>query len=110
MQARLTFIKTFGGAPLLIVATMPKDEQRSKVHAQSLGAAFQNMLLAAHAEGLGTCWMVHPLIVSDSVLAAAAIPESEELFAVTPLGYPEAIPAPVPRLDPELNNKVVWVN
>jgi len=108
MQSRLKFAQTFGGAPFLIIATMPKDE-RIKVHTQSVAAAFQNMLLAAHAEGLGTCWMMHPLVVADNIYSVASIPADEELFAVTPLGYPAVTPGIVARLDPELNSKVVWV-
>jgi nitroreductase len=62
---------------------------------QGIGAAIQNMLLAAHALGLGACWMGktrEPAI--ETVIAAR---DSEELMALIPIGHPVDIPEPPSR-------------
>src|ERR1700704_3659263 len=41
---------------------------------QSVAMAVQNLLLAAHAEGLGACWMCAPLFCGEAVRAALALP------------------------------------
>jgi len=51
------FFSNLGNAPLAIFAYYtPTGDDYSDV--QSVAAAIQNMLLAAHSMGLGTCWMV----------------------------------------------------
>lgn len=100
------------GAPLVIAATMPKAEnpRRMQMHLQSVAAAFQNMLLAAYAEGLGTCWMTGPLADDAALRTLLDLPDDEVLVAVTPLGYPDESIADKPRLDPDLQTKLVWVD
>lgn len=109
----LTWAKTYGGAPLIIVATMPRDEQqprRCKMHLESVSAAFQNLLLAAYAEGLGTCWMTGPLADEAGLTEILSLPADEEIVALTPLGYPDQVVDDKPRLDPDLKEKVVWLD
>lgn len=104
--------KTYGGAPLIVVATMPHDDQRPrrhKMHLESVSAAFQNLLLAAHAEGLGTCWMTGPLADEANLAKILDLPAAEEIVALTPLGYPDQVVEDKPRLDPELKEKVIWL-
>jgi nitroreductase len=47
------------------------------------------MLLAAHDQGLGTCWLGYPLGASDVIREVLGIPEEEHLRAVVSLGYPD---------------------
>lgn len=107
----LNWAKNYGGAPLIVVFTQPKEEKdgRRKMHLESVSAAFQNMLLAAYAEGLGTCWMTGPLGDEAGVRQAVGIPDNEEIVALTPLGYPDQTVGDKPRLDPELKEKAIWV-
>lgn len=108
----LQWAKTYGGAPLIIVATMPREElqpRRHKMHLESVAAAFQNLLLAAHAEGLGTCWMLGPLVDEANIVSILDLPTDEEIVAITPLGYPAEVVAAKPRHDPDLQEKVVWL-
>lgn len=108
----LNWAKTYGGAPLIIVATMPYDAEqprRYKMHLESVSAAFQNLLLAAHAEGLGTCWMTGPLGDEATLNSILDLPKNEEIVALTPLGYPDQVVEDKPRHDPSLTEKVVWV-
>jgi nitroreductase len=69
----------------------------------------ENLLLAATALGLGTCWMTGPLRDEKTLHRILAIPDDKEIVAVTPLGYPEKFPQAPPRLDPALTQKVRWV-
>ena len=102
--------RTYGGAPLIIVATMPREEgRRAKMHLESVSAAFQNLLLAAHAEGLGTCWMTGPLGDEATLNQILELPNNEEIVALTPLGYPDQTVGDKPRLDPDLKGKFVWL-
>jgi len=57
---------------------------------QSAGACIQNMLLAAHALGLGTVWLGQ--IVNDQAATLNTLGKSEddyELQAVIALGHPD---------------------
>lgn len=68
------------------------DERRNaleKVMAvQSVAIAGQNLLLAAHAAGLGACWMCAPLFCPDVVRETLDLPSDWEPQALLTLGYP----------------------
>ncbi len=55
---------------------------------QSVALAAQNLMLAAHAEGLGACWMCAPLFCPDVVRAELDLPADWEAQALITLGYP----------------------
>lgn len=103
--------RQFFGAPLVIVALAPvgKNDSLRKMHLESVSAAFENLLLAACAEGLGSCWMTGPLQDEATLRTVLKIAEDKEIVAVTPIGYPAFIPKAPPRLDPELKTKVTWI-
>lgn len=91
-------LERFTQAPALIVACLTMkdmvqyaDESRQKCErdlaVQSLGAAIQNMLLTAHAEGLGACWFCAPIFCKDAVRRVLQIPKDVEPQALIALGY-----------------------
>jgi nitroreductase len=49
--------------------------------------AFTQLILAARAEGLGTCWI--GAFSNDKVKEAMGLPDDENVVAVTPIGYPD---------------------
>ncbi len=57
--------------------------------------AFEHICLAAHAVGLGTCWM--GLFDEADMKAKLGIPDHMRVVGVTPLGYPDQEPKPRPR-------------
>jgi len=87
------------GAPVLIVPCVSMEEMdvypdAARNHAewvmavQSVALACQNLLLAAHAAGLGACWMCAPLFVPAQVRSVLDLPESWEPQAIVTLGHP----------------------
>jgi coenzyme F420-0:L-glutamate ligase/coenzyme F420-1:gamma-L-glutamate ligase len=65
---------------------------------QSLGAATQNILLAAYRHGLDAGWMCAPLFCPDTVRAALDLPATLLPHALLPLGYAAKEPKRRPRL------------
>ncbi len=57
--------------------------------------ALEHMILAAAAEGLGTCWI--GAFIEAEVRKVLAIPENAKPIALTPLGYPARPGTPRPR-------------
>ncbi len=55
---------------------------------QSTALAGQNILLAAHALGLGACWMCAPLFCPEIVRETLALPIDWQPQALITLGYP----------------------
>jgi nitroreductase len=55
---------------------------------QSVALACQNLLLAAHAKGLGACWMCAALFVPELIRTTLDLPETWEPQALITLGYP----------------------
>ena len=88
----------FADAPTLILACTTMDglrkfpDQKRQMYErdlaqQSLGAAVQNLLLTAHASGLGACWFCAPGFCKETVRKVLGIPESVEPEAFVILGY-----------------------
>ena len=92
-RARIT------GAAALVMAAMSMAEMESYsdglrqraewvMATQSVALACQNLLLAAHAHGLGACWMCAPLFVPQLVRMTLDLPADWEPQALITLGYP----------------------
>jgi F420 biosynthesis protein FbiB-like protein len=103
---RKVSVERFATAPVLILACLTmdgmrkfSDEKRKKserdLAMQSLGAALQNLLLAAHAKGLGACWFCAPGFCKETVRKVLKIPDEVEPEALIAMGYPAEKP-PVP--------------
>ncbi len=109
--AYIDSLRSYYGAPLIIVALAPvgKNDTLRKMHLEGVSAAFQNLLLAACAEGLGTCWMTSPLGGDAFLRELLGIADDKEIVAVSPIGYPAVVPKAPARLDPDLKDKVIWV-
>ena len=52
-----------------------------------VGIAFTHLILAARAEGLGTCWIGD--FQNKEVKEILGLPDDIDVVAVTPLGYPD---------------------
>jgi len=60
-------------------------------------AAVQNMLLAAHALGLGACWV--GAYSDEEVARTLHLPEWVRPIAIIPIGYPDEKPEPPERIE-----------
>lgn len=91
-----------GAAALVVVCLTMKDmdrypdarrqEAERTMAVQSVAMAGQNLLLAAHAEGLGGVWMCAPLFCPQTVRMALDLPPDYEPQGVIALGYPAEQP------------------
>jgi len=88
-------------APIIIlVCTDPSKTERfyedngRKFSIQNGAAVVQNMLLAAHAQGLASCWI--GAFEEDSIRRSFEIPDNIIVQAVVPIGYAdEKVPVPL---------------
>ena len=86
--------KAVTAAPVLIVACA--DPERSgNVNGQpyymlDIGISFQQLMLEACEQGLGTCWV--GWINEDDIRSILGVPENIRVVALTPLGYPAVHP------------------
>ncbi len=85
------------------------DAKRSEAErimaVQSVAMAGQNLLLAAHAAGLGACWMCAPLFCPNVVRDSLELPLDWEPQALITLGYPAQTRT---RTRAALETRVLW--
>lgn len=91
------------GAPAVVILCVDMsemdnypDERRKKaeyiIGIQSAANAGMQLLLAAHAEGLGGVWVCSPMFAQETVQKALNISKMWEPQAMFLLGYPVDIP------------------
>lgn len=113
------YATAFADAPVLIVclATPYESKFKEKIFTpiglvdervwaeeglKSSCLAVQNLMLAAHAKGLGTCPMTGPVLLAQEKLREfLQIDESKEINMVIALGYPAEQPKKMPRKEVE---------
>lgn len=77
----------FFGAPVAIFVTMDKSLAESTLVA--VGAAVENLMLAACDKGIGTCWIGMALMYSRQIRESLGIADSERIITSLALGYPD---------------------
>jgi coenzyme F420-0:L-glutamate ligase/coenzyme F420-1:gamma-L-glutamate ligase len=103
-------------APLVILVCLdtrdmdqyPDERRRAAEHVmavQSTAMAMQNLLLAAHAEGMGACVMCAPLFCGPTVAQALRLPDGWEPQSLVTLGPPANVGKERPRLPLD---QIVW--
>lgn len=80
-----------GEEPAAYVVTLVNSKLREKMFEYDVGAAMENMILTALAEGVGACWMLS--IDRDRLKAALNVPDGYRIDSVLALGYPAEAPA-----------------
>ena len=91
------------GAPLAVLLCMTleqmdryPDARRSRAErrmaVQGVAMAGQNLLLAAHAAGLGACWICAPLFAPEVVCQVLELPEDWDPQGLVVLGWPAESP------------------
>jgi len=98
-----TSLRRIDEAPLVIILCRDKNDIRidtpeeTIMGIQSTALVGLQLLLAAHAEGLGGNWICWPLYAQAATRAALELPETWEPQAMYFLGYPVEIPEPQDR-------------
>ena len=95
----------FSGAPVLLVALHKRPVSVSAALLEglaqptlvsgeplSVAMAVQNLLLAAHALGLGTCVLTAPLLVPEAIAGVLTLPAGFDATCFIALGYPAVSP------------------
>ncbi len=70
-------------------------DSREKWAVVDVTIALQNMVIAAEALGLGSCWIGH--FVEKEVKRALKIPDHLKVVAMITIGYPAERPEPPPK-------------
>jgi nitroreductase len=74
---------------------------------QSVAAAIQNMLLAIHALGYGSCWMTGPLVAQEGFEKLLGYGKEKFIAALLPIGVPDEDPPARSRKPLEEMMKVI---
>ena len=87
-----------GEAPLVLVMTTTDNAEMScgqPAGTIDCSIALSYMMLAAQAEGIGSCWL--GAFSAEAVSELLGLEEGELPVAISPLGYPDQAPAARPR-------------
>lgn len=93
--------KFVGDAPLIVVACGQRLSLNRGGYMGEMSVlldvsiAFTHLILAARAEGLGTCWI--GAFNNDEIKKLLEVPKEFEVVAITPLGYPSGDVISEPR-------------
>jgi nitroreductase len=78
-----------GNEPKAYVVTLVNTKIRDRMYEYDVGAAMENMALAAFAEGIASCWLIS--IDRPAIAALLGIPDHYKIDAVLALGYPAQV-------------------
>lgn len=97
-------LQIFHHAPVLIVISAAAHPWAT----EDCALAAQNLMLAAHAAGLGTCWIGFAQTWLNTPEGKKALGLAPDALAVAPIivGHPKSPPPPVPRKEPDIR----WVS
>ncbi|MFZ2054276.1 MAG: nitroreductase family protein [Candidatus Aminicenantales bacterium] len=79
-----------GQEPMAYIVTLINLGIRDKSFEYDVGAAMENMILAARGAGLGSCWLLS--IDREKIAAILGVPASYRVDCVLALGYPAESP------------------
>jgi nitroreductase len=79
-----------GQEPMAYIFPIVNLSVREKGYENDVGAAIENMILAAWEEGIGSCWLIS--VERTKVAVILNIPEGFRVDSVLALGYPAESP------------------
>jgi nitroreductase len=97
-------------AAVVVCGDLERERFGGLFWVQDCSAATQNLLLAAHAHGLGTCWLaVYPLAERVTGFRdLLGLPESLVPLCAVTIGFPTEPPRRVDRFRPERVTRNRW--
>lgn len=99
-------------APVIIVAVYSPSTDPKAIEVEdrySVGAAVQNILLSAHASGLGAYWRTGPAALAPSVKTFLDLEPSEEIAGFIYVGKPSGEHEREPTRRTPSNQKTSWI-
>lgn len=100
-------------APMIIVAVYRKSSHPRSVEVEdryAMGAAVQNILLAAHSDGLGAYWRTGPAAEDEGVKAYLGLTDGEQIASFIYLGrVPDDDNAPPQSLRTPAREVTTWM-
>ena len=111
MAVATQYAAPVGRAPLgIVVLAETRESKAPGFWVEDCSAAVQNLLLAAHAIGLGGVWIgVYPNPEREAVVRAlAGAPDGFEALAMIAVGTPEGPRPDVDRFNPEFVRHERW--
>ena len=95
------FYKPIDSIPVEYGVELPKMEHFD-MELLGIGAAIQNMLLAAQAQGLASCWLVGPNIFAQKAIEEILeVEEGYNFISLVSLGRPTKVRTPAPKKELE---------
>lgn len=79
-----------GHEPVAYIVVLVNSEIREKGFEWDVGAAIENMILAALEKGIGSCWLLS--VDREKLREILNIPENHKIDSVLALGYPDENP------------------
>jgi nitroreductase len=98
-------------APLaIVICAETRDEKHPGFWVEDCSAAMENLLLAAHALGLGAVWLgYHPNEDrKDALRAILGLPPTVEPFGIAAIGHPDESKPSADRFDMAHIHREVW--
>ena len=86
-----------GQEPVAYIVTLVNTKVREKMFEYDVGAAMENMILAALGEGVGSCWLLS--IDRDKLKGILGVPDGFRIDCVLALGYAAEEPMAEDRND-----------
>ena len=81
-----------GADKIIVIFLDKKASYNYEKDLMAIGACIQNMLLYAHAQQLGACWLGEILNKREEIKRAQKLPQNLELEAVVAIGVPSKSP------------------
>lgn len=97
-ERAMRWFSSLGDAPVLIAIASPESDSDFKQMNRmlSVGAAMENLLLAAREEGLGACPFTFSYWVKDEISELLGIAEGHSVISLIALGWPAQVQSPPP--------------
>jgi len=97
-------------APVLIVVGVDKPSESKVFEVENIcavSAACENILLAAHASGLGAMWRTGEWARDAKVKEFLGFTADQHIAGFIYVGFPENVSEPVPR--PSVEDRTIWM-
>ena len=97
----ITGFKVFWDAPALVLICAKAGNAETSFDCCRAG---QNLMLAAHSHGLGSCWVGAPIpwLLSPGIAQELGLPAGYDPVVAIVVGYPAEVPTGNPRARPQI--------